>query len=429
MKPHLILASLAAAIAGFAVASPANAAPPTGDGTGGVALTQVGNFERPIHAENAPGAGEALFVVESEGRIRVISGGSTLSTPFLDISDLVRCCGEEGLFSIAFHPAYRKNRLFYVYFNNTAGDLEVMEFKRHKKDPFTAVRTSGRQVMYIPHPTNGNHNGGTIAFGLDGRLYIAPGDGGGGGDGPNNAQNVNSRLGKLMRIDPRKQLSAKKVKRAWRKAKRKGKKSKLQRGVVLTKRGGPFGIPKNNPRVGASGLPEIYSTGLRNPFRFTFDSSTGAISIGDVGQGCREEINYRLMGGASGVNFGWSGYEGTRVHNAGRVSPGAVFPILEYDNPAAGAGCPALGTAFDGTSVIAGFVVRDERLTHQYGRLLYSDAANPQLRSLVPSQSGAGDDQTTGLNLPGSPFSFAEGFGNQLFVVLGSGPVYRLDPA
>jgi glucose/arabinose dehydrogenase len=420
---------LLASAALLCVASPAAAAPPTGDGSGGVALTAVGSFERPIYAGDAPGAGDALFVVESEGRIRVISGGVTLPTPFLDISDLVQCCGEQGLFSVAFHPAYRKNRLFYVYFNNNAGDLVVTEFKRNRKDPFTALRGSDRQVMYIPHPDNSNHNGGTIAFGPDGLLYIAPGDGGGGGDGPNNAQNVNSRLGKLMRIDPRKQLSAGKVRKARRKAKRKGKKSKLQRGLLLTKAGGPFGIPKSNPRVGTTGLPEIYAIGLRNPFRFSFDSATGAISIGDVGQGCREEIDYRTAGTAQGGNFGWSGYEGSRVHNAGRVAPGVVFPILEYDNSNAGAGCPPLGSAFDGVSVIAGFVVRDERLAHQYGRLLYSDAANPQLRSLIPFPGGAADDQATGIDIAGSPFSFAEGFQNQLFVITGDGPVYRLDPA
>ncbi len=425
----MIRAWLTAAALALCAASPALAAPPTGDGSGGVALTEVGSFDTPIYADNAPGTRDALYVVQQAGVIRVLQGTTIRPQPFLDITDLVRCCGEQGLFSIAFHPGYRKNGLVYVYFNNTLGDLVVMEFRRSRKDPFTASRASGRQVMYIPHPVNTNHNGGTIAFGPDGLLYVGPGDGGSGGDPPNNAQNLESRLGKLLRIEPRKQLPAGKVKRAWRKAKRRGKRSKLQRGVLLTRTGGPFGIPKGNPRVGGEGLPEIYSTGLRNPFRFSFDSATGAISIGDVGQNCREEIDYRTAGNARGVNFGWSGYEGTRVNNAGRVVPGAVFPILEYDNSAAGPGCPALNGPFDGVSVIAGFVVRDPRLTHQYGRLLYSDASHGDLRSLIPFQSGAADDQSTGVAIPGSPFAFAEGFGNELFVLTGGGPVYRLDPA
>lgn len=409
-----LAAALCAACA-LAAAAPAWAAPPTGDGDGGIALTQVGSFNRPIHAENAPGTKGVLYVVESEGVIRVLGGTTVRAKPFLDISDLVRCCGEEGLFSVAFHPGYKKNRLFYVYFTDNNGDQVVMEFKRkkNKKKRFVALRSSGRQVLHIPHPVNGNHNGGTIAFGPDGLLYIGPGDGGSGGDPPNNAQNPEQLLGKLLRIDPKKQCS-------------KIGKSKPSK---CLKYGIPYGIPKDNPFVGSAGRDEINALGLRNPFRFTFDALTGAISIGDVGQGCREEINYRTSGGALGVNFGWSGHEGTRVHNAARVAPKAVFPILEYDNANAGGGCPPLGTAFEGVAVIAGFVVRDERLVHQYGRLLYSDAGNPQIRSLIPSQGGAADDQATGVGVPGTAFSFAEGFQNQLFMITGEGPVYRLDPA
>jgi glucose/arabinose dehydrogenase len=405
----------AVALVSAALAAPATAAPPVGDGNGGFKLTELASFDRPIHAENAPGTKGVLYVVESGGVIRVLGGTSVRPQPFLDISDLVRCCGEEGLFSMAFHPQYKRNRLFYVYFTNNNGDQQLMEFKRSakKKRKFVASRSSGRTVLTVPHPVNGNHNGGTIAFGPDGFLYVGPGDGGGGGDQPNNAQNTDSLLGKLLRISPVKtcvdfvKKSKRCAKRGWR----------------------PYGIPQSNPFVASPGADEIYSLGLRNPFRFTFDAINGAISIGDVGQDCREEINYRVNGGARGVNFGWAAYEGSRVHNAGRIAPNMVFPILEYDSSHAAAGCPVLGTEFDGVSVIAGFVVRDERITHQYGRLLYSDAANPQLRSLVPAQGGASDDQSTGLSVPGSIFSFAEGFGRQLFVISGSGPVYRIDPA
>jgi glucose/arabinose dehydrogenase len=413
----------AVALAGAALAAaaaPAQAAPPTGDGDAGFALTGLASFDRPAYADDAPGTKHNLYVVETEGVVRVLSGNRVLPKPFLDISDLVQCCGEEGMLSIAFHPKYKKNRLFYVYFTNNSGDNEVMEFKRKKKKAarFVALRSSGRRVIAIPHPTNSNHNGGTIQFGPDGYLYIATGDGGAGSDPPNNAQNRNSLLGKILRIDPRKTC--------------RGKIGKSKPPKCLAKRPkyNPYGIPADNPFRG-SGLPEVYAIGLRNPFRFSFDAGSGAISIGDVGQDCREEIDYRLKGAARGANFGWSGYEGTRVHNAGRVVGGTVFPIHEYDSSHAAPGCPPLGTAYEGVSVIAGFVVRDERLTRQYGRLLYSDAANDEIRTLIPAQTGALDEQSTGVQLPGggSPFGFAQGFRNQLFVIDGGGTVYRLDPA
>jgi hypothetical protein len=409
-RPVLLALALLALLALAVFAAPAGAAPPTGDGSGGVVLTHLGSFERPIYADNAPGTKGTLYVVESEGVIRVLQGNTVRAKPFLDISDLVQCCGEEGLLSMAFHPGYRRNGLFYVYFDNNAGDLVVMEFRRKKnpKKRFVAMRSSGRQVLYIPHPVNANHNGGTIAFGPDGYLYIAPGEAGNGV----NAQDDESLLGKMLRIDPRKtcvdfvKKSKRCAKSGWR----------------------PYGIPKSNPFVGLPGRDEIYAKGFRNPFRFSFDSLTGAISIGDVGQSCREEIDYRLAGNARGVNFGWPRFEGTRLNQSGQDAPNAVFPIYEYDNTNGAASCPPLNGAFDGVSVIAGFVVRDPRLTHQYGRLLYSDAARPDLRSLIPSQGGASDDQSTGIPIPGSPFGFAEGYKNRLYVVSGDGPVWRIDP-
>ena len=393
------------------------AIPPTGDGSGGFRLTQMASFSKPTFADNAPGTKGNLYVVEQDGVVRVMSpSGAVRPGPFLDIRGLVRCCGEEGLLSIAFHPRYKRNRRFYVYFTNAAGDNQVVEFKRQRKDSkrFQANPASARPVLTIAHPSNGNHNGGQLQFGPDGLLYIAPGDGGGGGDQPNNAQNVDSLLGKLLRIDPRRQVPGKKRKR--------GKRARAARIRA-------YRIPKKNPFVGKLGRNEIYALGLRNPFRFSFDSLTGAISIGDVGQGCREEIDYRGRGGAKGVNFGWAAYEGTRVFNASRIAPGMVGPILEYDNSSAGPGCPALG-GFTGVAVIAGYVVRDKSIAHQYGRLLYSDVGSGDVRSLIPTETAAQDDQSTGVvNPAGSPFSFAEGRFNRVYLLSGNGPVYRLDPA
>ena len=399
------------------MAGTASALPPVGDGDGGFRLTQVGSFTEPTHVVDAPGKKnrKLLFVVEQSGRVIVLRNGVPQPQPFLDISDRVLNAGEQGMLSAAFHPRYEKNRRFYVYFTDAQGDNEVVEFKRSKRSRVRANASSARLVLHLPHPTFGNHNGGQLQFGPKRLLYIAPGDGGAGGDPPNNAQNPESLLGKILRIDPLPQRKGKKRKRKKRSA-----------GAAAAVK--PYGIPRGNPFVGAPGRDEIFSLGLRNPYRFTFDAVGGGIAVGDVGQGCREEINYRGPGGARGANFGWSAFEGTRLFSASRSAPGAIFPILEYDNENADAGCPPLG-GFSGSSVIAGYVARDQRLAHQYGRLLYADFSSDQIRSLIPSESGVADDQATGVSVPaGQPDSFGQTRGNVLWVVSHNGPIYRLDP-
>jgi hypothetical protein len=397
----------------------AHALPPVGDGSGGFSLTPIGSFNEPTDIVRAPGKKnrKLLFVVEQDGRIQVLRNGVPQPGPFLDISDRVMNAGEQGLLSVAFHPDYERNRRFYVYYTNPNGDNEVVEFKRAKRSRLRASAASARLVLYLPHPTFGNHNGGDLHFGPKRLLYIGPGDGGGGGDPFNNAQNPASLLGKLLRIDP---LASK--------PKRKGKPKSKRRGSAARART-PYTIPRGNPFARGGGRPEVFAMGLRNPFRFTFDSLTGAIAIGDVGQSCREEINYRLPGHVGGVNFGWSRFEGNFLFDASRTAPGSVPPIFEYDNSADAGSCQALG-GFSGSGVIAGYVVRDPRLTHQYGRLLYTDLANPEIRSLVPSEQGASDDQYTGVSLPapGGADSFGEGRGGVLYVISHSGPIYRLDP-
>jgi Glucose / Sorbosone dehydrogenase len=410
---------------GVALVLPAGAmaaVPPTGDGSGGFGLTQIGTFDEPVEIVDAPGRKnrKLLFVPEQAGRIVVLRNGVPQPRPFLDISSQVMNAGEQGFLSVAFHPRYERNRRFYVYFTNLAGDNEVVEFKRSKRSRLVANPGTARRLLYLSHPTFGNHNGGQLQFGPRQLLFIGPGDGGAGGDPPNNAQNLDSLLGKLLRIDPLPPRGKKKGKGKGKKEGRKGRAAKARR---------PYGIPRGNPFVGQPGLDEVYSYGLRNPYRFSFDSLTGAISIGDVGQGCREEIDYRGPGGARGANFGWSRFEGTFLQNSSRPAPGAIFPILEYDNSDPVASCPPLG-GFSGGAVIPGYVVRDPRLGHQYGRLLYADFFSDQIRSLIPSEGGAGDDQWTGVSVPaGQPDSFGETRGGVLWVVSHAGPVYRLDPA
>jgi len=402
------------------LAAPAAGAPPVGDGVGGFSLAQIGSFDEPTAIVDAPGKKnrKLLFVAEQDGRIIVLRGGVPQPRPFLDISARVMNAGEQGLLSVVFHPDYERNRRFYVYYTDLSGNNNVVEFKRSKRSRLRALPGSARLVLHLSHPTFGNHNGGDLQFGGKRLLYIAPGDGGAGGDPPNNAQNPSSLLGKLLRIDPLPSRPRKGKKR------RKGKRGKAAARKSYT-------IPKGNPFARGGGRPEVLAIGLRNPYRFTFDSVTGAISIGDVGQSCREEIDYRLPGHVAGVNFGWSRFEGNHLHDPSRQAPGAIAPIFEYDNTSgSGAGCTPLGN-FSGMGVIAGYVVRDQRLVHQYGRLLYTDISDAQIRSLVPSEQGAADDRYTGVSLPapGQPDSFGEGRGGVLYVISHLGPIYRLDPS
>ncbi len=363
-------------------------------------LTQIGDFDQPVHVEDARGKKnrKLLFVVEKPGRVIVIRGGS--SQTFLDLTDLVLgpAPTEQGLLSIAFHPNYERNRLFYVYLTDRSGDNAVYEFKRAKKSRVGAVRGSQRLVLHIPHPDDAsNHNGGQIKFGPDGLLYIAPGDG---GSTPTAAQDVNNLNGKVLRIDPVKQTPG-------RKGKRKARKSAVA----------PYGIPRGNPFAGGPGLDEIYSLGLRNPYRFSFDAATGAIVIGDVGSSDREEVDYRARGGALGVNFGWPRFEGTLLQNSSVQAPGAIPPILEYE------------TGANGTCAITGgYVIRDRRLGAFVGRYVYADFCAGDIRTLIPSPGGASGDASTGLPQVQQLSSFGEGRSNVLFVAQLTGPVYRLDP-
>jgi glucose/arabinose dehydrogenase len=405
------------ALLGCLAAMPATAAaavPPTGDGIVGFRLTEIGQFDEPTQIVHAPGRKnrKLLFVVEQGGRVIALRNGVPQPRPFLDISDRVLNAGEQGMLSLAFHPRYERNRRLYLYFTDLQGDNEVVEFRRGKRSRLRANPASAREVLHLSHPTFGNHNGGQLQFGPKRLLYVGTGDGGSGGDPPNNAQNLDSPLGKILRIDPI--PGCRKVR------KRKPRK-------CVSKRT-PYRIPRGNPLVGKPGLDEVFSLGLRNPYRFSFDLLTGAIAIGDVGQGCREELDFRGPGRANGANFGWSRFEGTRIYDGSRSAPGAIPPILEYDNAGADPSCPPLG-GFSGAAVIPGYVVRDPRLAHQYGRLIYADYSSDEIRSLIPSEGGAADDRTTGVTVPaGQPDSFGQTRGGVLWVVSHAGPVYRLDP-
>lgn len=356
----------------------------------GVGLKRVGEFDAPVYVTGAPGFPRLLFVVEQGGRIALLRGGCRLRRPFLDIRGDVSSGGERGLLSVAFPPDYRRSRRFYVYYTDRAGNIRIDEFRRGS--PTRAAAGSRRKVIVIPHPVNANHNGGQLQF-LGDLLYFGTGDGGSGGDPPNNAQNKHVLLGKLLRIDPR------------------------------PAGGRPYTVPSDNPFVGRPGRDEIYSYGLRNPFRFSFDRTTAGrarIAIADVGQSRFEELDYTTVAAARSADFGWDAFEGYSKYtgeNSGTPDPGGtVKPIFAYSHSRGGS-----------CSIIGGYVIRDPRLPGLRGRYLYADLCEGELRTLVPHLKRASGDRKLGLRVD-TPSSFGEDDRHRLYVASLAGPVYRLVP-
>jgi hypothetical protein len=380
-RPARICLLLLAGVAALAVIAPVAGAR--------VKLKRIGHFDSPVYATGAPGFRKLLFVVEQPGTVRVAKGHRKLGHPFLNIRGLVGYDGgERGLLSIAFPPDYQRSGRFYVDFNDNEGDIRVVEF--HRRNATRARRGSGRLVLEINHRANTNHNGGQLQF-LGDLLYISTGDGGSGGDPPNNAQNRDSLLGKILRIDPR------------------------------ASDGGAYSVPADNPFVGKPGRDEIYAYGLRNPWRFSFDTKGAGgpyIAIGDAGQERFEEVDYARVAAASGANFGWDAFEGFAPYtgdNSGTPDPGGTTkPIFVY------------GTDTDGNcTIIGGYVVRDRRLHGLRGRYLYADFCAGNLRSFVPGPGGARGDKRVGLHVS-DPSSFGEDTRHRIYVCSLDGPVYRL---
>ena len=251
-----------------------------------------------------------LFLTIQTGTVRIFNGGSVLPTPFLDVTPFISCCGERGLLSVAFHPQYASNGFLFVYTTNVGGSIEIARYKRSASDPNAADPATRTVLLTIPHPINANHNGGQLQFGPEGYLYIGTGDGGSGDDPPCNAQNDDSPLGKMLRID-------------------------VDQNVDTP----PFyAVPASNPMAGQPFPRNLtWAKGLRNPFRFSFDRTFGDLWIGDVGQGAWEEVDFQPYSSTGGENYGWKIMEGNHCGNGDSINcptnpapPPCCSPLFQY---------------------------------------------------------------------------------------------------
>lgn len=343
-------------------------------------------FNQPLDLQSVSGDHERVYVVEQGGRIRVVRNGQVQGEAFLDISDRTRSQGERGLLGLAFHPRFEANRRLFVNYTNRSGDTHVAEFtatSADRVDPATE-----RVLLVVPQPF-ANHNGGGLAFGGDGRLYIALGDGGSGGDPMGAGQNLGTLLGKILRID--------------------------------IDSGAPYGIPSDNPFLSTAGAePEIWAYGLRNPYRIAFDPATGDLYVGEVGQSQREEIDVGLAARGGGENYGWNVTEGTLCFAppAGCDRAGLTMPVLEYGH---GEGC----------SVTGGVVYAGCRMPDLVGTYFYGDFCSGFVRSfrLVEGVATEGRDWTADLQGIDRISSFGTDARGEVYVVDYDGEVYRLEPA
>jgi glucose/arabinose dehydrogenase len=371
---------LCAALAALLVLAPS---------AGAIKARKVAAFQQPVAVTGAPGFKKLLFVTEQRGEVRVVRKGHKLGRPFLDVRSLVDYDGaERGLLSVAFPPDYASSGRFYVDYTDKQGNLNVVEYRR--RGATRAGANSARPVLQIDHRANANHNGGQLQF-LGNLLYISTGDGGSAGDPPNNAQNLNSLLGKILRINP------------------------------LASGGASYSVPADNPFVGKSGRDEIFSYGLRNPWRFSFNTQGAGgpyIAIGDAGQDNFEEVEYEPVGQASGANFGWDALEGFGPYsgsNNGTPDPGGTTkPAHVY------------ATHSDGNcTMIGGLVVHDRKLKRLRGRYIYSDFCAGNLRSFVPSPGRSKHNRKVGVHID-SPTSFGLDSRGRVYVTSLEGPLFRL---
>jgi glucose/arabinose dehydrogenase len=387
-RPLLILTlSLIGLAPASACGSDSNGTVEPPDGTAPVGLDPVATgLNNPLYLTSPPGDTGRLFIVEQGGTIRVVKGGSLLPDPFLDITDRVSSGGERGLFGLAFDPGYRSNGRFVVHYTDTDGNTRLSVF-HVSADPDRADPASETIVLAAQQPF-ANHNGGQILFGSDGYLYLGLGDGGSEGDPLGNGQNITDVLADILRLDVSSGTSAV--------------------------------PPADNPFVGRSDAePRIWSYGLRNPWRFTFDRATGDLYIADVGQNAWEEVDFATAasGSGKGVNYGWNRMEGTHCYGGSTCdTAGLALPVLEYDH---GQGC----------SITGGYVYRGAAIPALQGHYFYGDYCSGWVRSFRV-QDGKAVEQTQWPTLApgGAVLSFGEDQAGELYVLSATGTVSRIVP-
>lgn len=347
----------------------------------------VSGLNQPEGLANAGDGSGRLFIIEQPGLIRIVKDGSLLPTPFLDLTSKVNCCGEKGLLGLAFHPKYAENGYFYVDYTEKTGtklSVVIARFTVLADNPDQADPASEILILRVDKPGTPpyqNHNGGQLQFGPDGYLYIGMGDGGSEGDPDGNGQSLQTLWGKILRID-----------------------------VDSTQ---PYGIPADNPYASGGGQAEIWASGMRNPWRFSFDRLTGDLYIGDVGQDLWEEIDFLPAGSPGGANLGWSYFEGAHPYLG---SPPAdvqfVMPVAEYSH--------TLGEA-----VIGGYIYRGQTLTAWQGVYLYGDYGSGRVWGLLHLADGSW--QNTQMFETGSRISsFGEDEEGNIYLVDDTGSLYIL---
>ena len=353
----------------------------SGEAARGLRLKQVATFDEPTYVTGPPGDPSRVFVLERGGQVMLLLNGRRQSRPFLSIGAVSTQGGDEqGLLGLAFAPDYAKSGVFYVDYTLADNDIVVAQYRRSAGDANVADPASARRVLSIDHHTFTNHNGGQLAFGPEGDLYIGVGDGGSEGDPDGNGQSTSTLLGKILRIDPSPD--------------------------------GGYTIPHGNPFAGHGSRPEIWAYGLRNPWRFSFDRATGDLAIGDVGQDQQEEIDFAPRGTGAGANYGWSVWEGNRRNKPG-AAPGAIRPVL-------------IAPHTDGyCAIIGGYVVRDRSLPSLYGRYLFGDFCHPQIESVKLARGHASRPRATGLSVEATS-SLGQDASGHIYVTSLRGPLYRI---
>lgn len=354
-------------------------------GTGARLQEVVTGLSVPLYL-TAPAGDARLFIVEKTGGIRIVKDGALLPDPFLDLSAQVSSGSEQGLLGLAFDPEYATNGRFVVHYTDLAGNTALSRFQV-SADPDRADPASEQLILTAAQPAS-NHNGGQVAFGPDGFLYLGLGDGGSSGDPEGRGQDLSDLLGSILRVDLR--------------------------------AGDPYTVPADNPFAGnPNARPEVWSYGLRNPWRFSFDRATGDLYIADVGETQVEEIDVSTPadGAGRGVNYGWSIMEGSQCfRGSGCDRTGLTLPVLEYSHQ-------------EGCSVTGGYVYRGSSIPELQGHYFYADFCQGWVRSFRYTGGAVTDEASWPTLSPGGPIvSFGEDSAGELYILQAGGGVFRIVP-